>query len=136
MVKFSINFEYRRIFDTYICEILQRADPTNEIRKQILHVFHLTTSYEELCKYFVATLYFRGHITNVKMDYGRDRKQLFDRRHLNKMYVKNTCGKYSLHFKLFKTLHIQLTLAISNSLISNNRLSRREKSGPCLNMKI
>ena len=28
---------------------------------------------------------------------------------------------------------IQSTLVISNSLISNNRLSRSEKSGPCLN---
>ena len=33
-------------------------------------------------------------------------------------------------------LTIQLTLVISNSLISNNRLSRSEISGPCLNMKI
>ena len=33
-------------------------------------------------------------------------------------------------------LKIQLTLVISNSLISNNCLSRSEISGPCLNMKI
>ena len=31
---------------------------------------------------------------------------------------------------------LQLTLVISTSLISKSRLSRSEKSGPCLNMKI
>ena len=31
---------------------------------------------------------------------------------------------------------VQSTLVISNSLISNNRLSRSEKSGPCFNTEI
>ena len=32
--------------------------------------------------------------------------------------------------------NIQSTLVISTSVISNNRLSRRKKSGPCYNTEI
>ena len=37
---------------------------------------------------------------------------------------------------IISSIYIQLTPVISNSLISNNRLSRSEKSGPCFNTEI
>ena len=50
--------------------------------------------------------------------------------------IRSKVDFYFFLFGLSRHFKVQSTLVISTSLISNNRLSRSEKSGPCCNMEI